>query len=74
MPFKLKTNEHDIYFTAYSNSKGKDDASRTIDAENAVKAHRAGADGAMKAVDKGIKEGSLRDRIRSRKKKIDEAG
>jgi hypothetical protein len=72
MSFKMKKSEHDLYFKAYSNSKGKDDASRTADAENAVKAHRADSDGAIKAVDEGIKEGSLRSRVAARMKKIDD--
>jgi hypothetical protein len=68
MSFKMKKSEHDLYFKAYSNSKGKDDASRTADAENAVKAHRADADGAVKAVEEGI----ISSRVASRMKKIDD--
>jgi hypothetical protein len=70
---KMNDEETEVYFSAFSSSKNKSIDGRNNDAANAVIKHRSDKKGLLKAVEGGIKEGSLRSRIKARTKKIDEA-
>lgn len=62
--------ERRIYTEAFKKSDGKHLGGKDRDARKAIHDYRAGL---SKAVDGGVKDGSIPDRVASRMKKIDEA-
>lgn len=67
----MNEKEKEIYMSAFTKSQAGTYDGRKADAKKAVSAHNAEAKGAVKAVEAGIKEGSIRDLARKRMKKID---
>jgi hypothetical protein len=68
---KMTPEEDAVYMGAFSKSKAKTVKERMAEAEAALKAHRDG--GAMRAVNKGIKDGTLTERAMARRERIDQA-
>lgn len=67
---KMTPEEDAVYMGAFSKSKAKTVKERMAEADAALAAHRKG--GAMRAVDKGIKDGTLSERAMARRERMDE--
>ena len=67
---KMTKDEDDVYMKAFGASKAKTVKERMAEADAAVANYRKG--GAMRAVEKGIKEGTLQERAKSRRERMDE--
>ena len=67
---KMTKDEDDVYMKAFGASKAKTVKERMAEADAAVEAYRKG--GAMRAVEKGIKDGTLEQRAKSRRERMDE--
>jgi len=76
MPEKPKMNEEETnaFAKAFHKAKGKPLKAKNAAGEAAVKSLREGKKGFMKAIDAGIKGGSIRGGIKARQKKIADAG
>jgi len=67
----MKDTEKEVYMAAFSKSKAGSYDGRKAEAQAAVDAHKNNAKGAIKAVEKGIKEGTLSERIAARRARMD---
>jgi hypothetical protein len=68
---KMTADEDAVYMRAFGKSKGKTVKDRMAEADAALKQFRAG--GMERAVNNGIKDGTLSERAKSRREKINEA-
>lgn len=68
---KMTKEEDAVYMKAFEKSKAKTAKERMAEAQSALEAYRKG--GMDRAVNKGVKEGTLRERANARRRKIDEA-
>ena len=74
MPEKMNEEETNAFAQAFHKAKGKPLKAKNAAGKAAVDKLRGGKKGVMKAVDDGIKAGSLRGGIKARQKKIADAG
>lgn len=74
MPEKMNEDETNAFAKAFHKAKGKPLKDKNAAGAAAVKALRESKKGFIKAVDTGIKAGSLRGAVKSRQQKISDAG
>jgi len=67
---KMTPEEDSVYMKAFGASKAKSVKQRMAEAQAALEAHRKG--GAVRAVEKGIKDGTLSAMASARRNRIDE--
>ena len=68
---KLTPEEDAVYMQAFGKSKAKTVKERMAEADAALKQYRQG--GLDRAVDKGVKDGTLQDRAISRRDRVEKA-